>query len=103
MKLCQCQEWHCSNAGFNPILSFTGLIKYLIASQEATKPHQLIQNSVMCHKRKKKEKPKTSAKIPGTNSLLIDRNTPALHFPITNTFGLFWKQNPDKHDVSGID
>lgn len=35
-----------------------GLKKYLIASQETTKPHQLIQNSFMCHESKKKKKDK---------------------------------------------
>lgn len=80
MKLCHCQEWHCSNAVFNPILVFMGLKMYLIASQETTKPHQLIQNSFMCHKRKKPRQ-----KVTSMNFLLIDRHTPALHFPISNT------------------
>lgn len=85
MNLCHCQEWHYSDAGFNPILGFMGLKKYLKkdqkVSQETTKPHHLTQNSSECQKTKKRAR----RKVTGMNSQLIDRHTPAFYFPIANT------------------
>lgn len=95
MNLCHCQERHCSNAGFNPILVFMGLKKYLIASQEATKPHQLIQNSFMCHKRKKNKTKSNCYELPADRQAHTCLAFPCGQYPCS-----LWKQNPDKYDAS---